>query len=593
MPISASLESKIKGLSDDPGVYLMKDASGVILYVGKAKNLKSRVSSYFQESKDKTSRIELLVRKIYDFEVVITDTEVEALVLECNLIKKYKPRFNIRLKDDKTYPYVRLDLNHPFPRMEYVRKVRRDGARYFGPYVASGQLKDFLRWAQKAFRLRDCSDNEFRNRARPCILYQMGQCSAPCVGLIKEEDYARSVQSVLKLLDGKNNEVLDVMRREMEVAAEREEFELAAALRDRIQHIEALNEEQKITDPEAAYDRDFVHYARSPERGQGVVVVLSVREGRTVGVFQYPFEDVDGSISNTEFLSEFLVQYYLPRYEENPQLLPKEVLMPPIEITPLEISEDPQQAAQVAPPLTEDELTIQEQTKLLSRAMGKRVEFRIPKRGEAAQLVAMVRKTAEHHLSELSTRVSHTMDDLADVQKKLGLRKFPHRIECYDISHFQGEGTVASRVVFIEGKPEKALYRHYHVREVDQPDDFKSLREVLTRRFANDHSMPDLVVIDGGKGQLAQAELIFSELGVVGAELVSIAKARTERSFQDAEVTATMERIFKPNQKNPIMLKPGTGSFRVLTQARDESHRFAITFHRQVRDRRILRGRSD
>jgi excinuclease ABC subunit C len=583
--ISPSLETKIKGLADEPGVYLMKDAAGAILYVGKAKSLRSRVASYFQDSKDKSPKTQLLVRKIVDLEVVLTDTEVEALVLECNLIKKYRPRFNVSLKDDKSYPYVRLDLNHPFPRLEYVRKVRKDGARYFGPYVAAAQIKDVLRWAQKTFRLRDCSDNEFRNRARPCILHQMGQCSAPCVGLISEEQYGANVQRALKLLDGKTDEVVGELKSEMEGAAGREEYELAAELRDRIAKIEEVSQRQKITDPEADFDRDVVHYARASDGLRAVVVLMAVREGRTVGVFQFPFDDIDPAMPDDELVFGFLAQYYVGRYQSTPELLPKEVLMPEIR--------KPESVADVG-----------EQAKLLSRALAKRVDFRVPKRGELAHLVLMVRKTAEQHLAELAANIVSTAEDLADVQRKLDLRRFPHRIECYDISHFQGAGTVASRIVFIDGKPDKQLYRHYHVREVEGVDDFRSLREVLERRFLKathgqgnetPDALPDLVVIDGGRGQLAQAIAIFEELGIIigegGVELVSLAKARTERDFKEAEVAGTMERIFKPNQKNPIALKPGTGAHRVLTRARDESHRFAITFHRSVRDKRSLRTR--
>ncbi|MBI3556724.1 MAG: excinuclease ABC subunit UvrC [Deltaproteobacteria bacterium] len=581
VPNTSPLDSKIKGLAEEPGVYLMKDGGGVILYVGKAKNLKSRVSSYFQDTKDKNPRTELLVRKIIDFEVVLTDTEAEALVLECNLIKKYKPRFNVRLKDDKSYPYVRLDMNHPFPRLEYVRRVRKDGARYFGPFVSAYQIKDILRWAQKAFKLRDCSDNEFRNRSRPCILHQMGQCSGPCVGLIAEPEYHQSINTVLKLLDGKTTEVVKGLKIEMAKAAESEAFELAAELRDRIQQIDEITQQQKISDPEADFDRDIVQFARGARpSAQAVVVVMSVRDGRAVGVFQFPFEDIDPNMPDDEFVFGFMAQYYLGRNEDAPALMPKEVLLPEMEMT--DHSAD----------------SVKAQAALLSKALSRRVDFRVPKRGEAANLVAMVKKTAEYHLGELATKTAQSMDDLIDVQKKLDLRKFPTRIECYDISHFQGEGTVASRVVLVDGKPEKSLYRHYHVHESgggmipsQNVDDFKSMREILGRRFENDHSLPDLVVVDGGKGQLSQAEAIFTELGVIGVELVSLAKARTESDFTDAEITASMERVFKPNQKNPIMLKPGTGAYRVLTQARNEAHRFAITFHRQVRDKRILTGK--
>ncbi|MBI2605165.1 MAG: excinuclease ABC subunit C [Deltaproteobacteria bacterium] len=594
-------DTKLKNLTGDPGVYLMKDASGAILYVGKAKNLRNRVSSYFQENRDLSPRIQLMVGKIADFEVVLTDNEVEALVLEFNLIKKYRPRFNVVFRDDKSYPYVRLDMGHPFPRMEYVRRVKKDGARYFGPYVSAFQIRDVLQWAQKAFRLRDCSDNEFRNRSRPCILHQMGQCSAPCVGYIDEASYAKNIEQVLKLLDGKNDEVVSELESQMENAAREEKFELAGALRDRIRGIEEINQGQKVLDPESAKSRDVVQFARGGDvqfarggsaqfartsgvqfaraRGEetarqgahAVVVVMAVRDGRTVGVFQFPFTDLDPELPDDEFLYEFVTQYYLARHENAPQLLPSEVLLPPA-------AEGKWEGLMV-----------------LSRALGKRMEIRVPKRGEASDLMAMVKKTADYHLLELSTRAANTVEDLIDTQKRLHLHKFPHRLECFDISHFQGEGTVASRVVFLDGKPEKSLYRHYHVETVSGPDDFKSMREILGRRFEaagaariGGNALPDLVIVDGGRGQLAQAVAIFDELGVLGVDLVAIAKARTERDFEGVEVKGSMERIFKPNQKNPIALKPGTGAHRLVTQARDEAHRFAITFHRKVRDKRIL-----
>ncbi len=533
-----------------------------------------------------------MLGKIADFEVVLTDNEGEALVLEFNLIKKDLSRFNVVFRDDKSYPYVRLDMGHPFPRMEYVRRVKKDGARYFGPYVSAFQIRDVLQWAQKAFRLRDCSDNEFRNRSRPCILHQMGQCSAPCVGYIDEASYAKNIEQVLKLLDGKNDEVVSDLGFQMKKASEEEKFELAGALRDRIRSIEEINQGQKVLDPESVKSRDVVQFARSGnvqfarvkggefERhgSHAVVVVMAVREGRTVGVFQFPFTDLDPEMPDDEFLYDFVTQYYLARHENAPQLLPGEVLLPA--------------AAEGK----------WEGILVLSRALGKRMEIRIPRRGEAVELMAMVKKTADYHLLELSTRTASTVEDLIDTQKRLHLHKFPHRLECFDISHFQGEGTVASRVVFIDGKPEKSLYRHYHVETVSGPDDFKSMREILGRRFEahgasssavtpiGGNALPDLVIVDGGKGQLAQAVTIFEELGVLGVDLVAIAKARTERDFESAEVKGSMERIFKPNQKNPIALKPGTGAHRIVTQARDEAHRFAITFHRKVRDKRVLKS---
>ena len=571
-----SLEAKTKNLTTDPGVYLMKSAVGEILYVGKAKNLKARVSTYFQESRDKPLKTELLVRRIVDFDVIITDNEVEALVLECNLIKKHKPKYNVRLKDDKTYPFVRLSTAHPFPRLEYVRRVQKDGARYFGPYVTSFQIKEVLKWAQKTFQLRDCSDNEFRNRSRPCILYQIQECSAPCVGLIDEAAYHANIKQVMHLLEGKTELVLSSLEAQMFAAAEREEFEAAAKHRDQMRYIHDISVQQKLTDPESNYDRDLVHFSRLENSTQGltvtagVVAVMSVREGKVVGVQPFLFDQLDPSIDDTEFLYGFLAQYYLARYEQTPTLLPKEVVLPTVSSERSELG-------------FVDGL---DQSKILARALGNSVQFRHSKRGELVELLAMLKKTCEHHLGELTKKIIYTVDDLIDVQRKLGLRRYPHRIECFDISHFQGEATVASRVVFIEGKPDKSLYRHYHVQSVDRPDDFQSMREILERRFSQTQDgdrWPDVVLIDGGRGQLSQVEAIFREFGVAGVELVSIAKARTKSDFQSTDVVTSLERIFKVNQKNPILLKPGTGAYRILTQARDEAHRFAITFHKNIR----------
>jgi excinuclease ABC subunit C len=597
--VSSPLHTKIKNLTDDPGVYLMKDGTGGVLYIGKAKNLKSRVSSYFQEAAPHGPRIQLMVSKINDFEVVITDTETEALVLECNLIKKYKPKFNIRLRDDKAFPYVRLDVNHPFPRLEYVRRVKKDGARYFGPFVQAAETKQMLTWTRKTFGLRDCSDNEFRNRSRPCILHQIGQCSAPCVGFIDSREYGQGIEFALKVLDGRADEVLKTLRDQMAQAAQAEDFERAAQLRDQIQRITDITAEQKMLDPEGRTNRDVVSLSRDAQGGLAVVALLAVRDGRTVGVFQYPFQDIDSGLSDSEMLFEFLSQYYLSLGQifsvdvssgshlgandsgdelteaPHPVGLPEEVLLPK------QIEADPEFAHSY---------------RLLNGALGRRVEFRCPKRGEAVALLDMVHKTSNHALLDLARQSERSYDDILDVQLKLKLATLPRRIECYDISHFQGEGTVASRVVFIEGRPEKKLYRHYHIETVAGPDDFASMFEVLSRRFSKQEgeggALPDLVVIDGGRGQLAQAVAVFEQLAIAGVELVSLAKARTTGEFSDTEVKATMERVFKPGQKNPIFLKPGTGAFRVLTQIRDEAHRFAINFHRKTRDRKRIGGLS-
>ncbi|MGE4233777.1 MAG: excinuclease ABC subunit UvrC [Bacteriovoracia bacterium] len=568
--VESILSTKIKGLLPKPGVYLMKDANGAVLYIGKAKNLKNRVSSYFHDPQSKGARIHLLVQKIADFEIVLTNNEVEALLLEFTLIKKHKPKFNIRLKDDKSYPYVRVDQEHSFPRLEYVRKVKKDKAKYFGPFVSAYQIKDFLRWAEGAFRLRDCSDAEFKNRSRPCILYQMHRCSAPCVGFVEEQDYSKRIAQVIRLLDGQTDQVVSEIKDQMLKASDAEQFEKAAELRDRIRQIQSLKDDQKIVDLESEENTDYIHFAREASdeitlHGQrAVIVVVSVRRGRVVGVFQFPFEGIP--TSDAEFLLDFLVQYYIERYENAPAILPEQVILPA--------------------PRGEGEFI--EQVKILASAMGKSTEFTVRRADETLDdNLQMAKQTALYHLEQLVSHASSLAEDLVDVQKKLDLKRFPNRIEGFDISHFQGEGTVASRVVFIEGKPEKKLYRHYHIKTVAGPDDFKSMREVLERRFLNDISMPDLILIDGGKGQLAQVEQVLKELGVIvgngSVELVSIAKARTESDFQSSEIKGTQERIFKVNQKNPVLLRPATGSYRVLTQVRDESHRFAVEFHRKIR----------
>lgn len=564
MTVVSPLASKIKDLTEEPGVYLMKERSGEILYIGKAKNLRNRVSSYFQENRGHTARIRLLVRRIEDFDIIITDNEAEALVLECNLIKKHKPRFNVRLKDDKAYPYVRLDVKHSFPRVEFIRRVKKDGARYFGPFISSLQLREVLTWARKTFRLRDCTDNEFRNRVRPCLLYQIQQCSAPCVGYVQEDAYQKSIQYVLQILEGKTKDVLRDLGKEMALASEEEAYEKAAQIRDQMAAIQELERnEQKMIDPESDLSRDVIQMAR--DGSIAVVVILSVRGGKTVGVAQYPLSDLDPELEDSTILFDFLAQYYIERQEKEGTYALEEVLL----------SDESQVSA------------MGDQYRVLRRALNGKIDFRVPKRGEAAELVSLVLKTAQYNLTELQKTKSRGEDDLKNLQMKLNLKNYPRRIECYDISHFQGEGTVASRVVFTEGKPEKELYRHYHVESVEGPDDFASLREILMRRFsAMKTPLPDLVVIDGGRGQLAQAEAVFAELQINGVDLVSLAKARTESDFQSSEVKASLERVFKPNQKNPILLKPGTGAYRVLTHARDESHRFAITFHRKVRDRR-------
>ncbi len=560
---STILSEKLSQLPEEPGVYLMKGERGEILYVGKAKVLKSRVSQYFQSARNLAPRTQLLVSFIRDLDVFITDNETEALILECNLIKRHRPRYNVRLKDDKSYPYVRMDQNHPFPRIEFVRRSVKDGAKYFGPFTSSGRLRELMGVTRRAFRLRDCSDMEFRNRARPCILYQMGQCTAPCVGLIDSEKYNGAVQKALLVLEGRTKEALGKLQAEMEQAAEQELFEDAAILRDQIQMLEQIEnistlDEQKILNPQSELNRDVVGIAR--DKDKAAIVILMMRDGSAQEIKHFNLKDLDPEQPDEQILFESLAQYYINRPKE--MILPEEVLLP--------LQTDPQIAAEYL---------------ILSKALSRRVEFWRPQRGEYRELQDLSSKTAAQTLAGFSQRESKQLDDLQDLQRRLVLRTFPRRMECFDISHFQGEGTVASRVVFIDGKPNKDDYRRYHVRTVDQPDDFASMREILMRRFQNDAAVPDLVVVDGGKGQLSQLLAVLAELNITNLEVVGLAKARTKSNFEEQEVKASSERVFKPRQKNPILLHPGTGAYRMLASLRDEAHRFAINFHRVVRDR--------
>lgn len=567
----AALLEQAHATSTSPGVYLMKDESGVIIYVGKAKNLRNRLGQYFQPAPHESPRTEMMVGRVQRFDIILTETEAEALLLECTLIKKHKPKFNVRLKDDKSYPYLKIQIQNDFPRIEYTRRTLNDGARYFGPFPSAWSARQVMDLLNNTFQLRDCSDNTFRHRSRPCILFQMGKCSGACVAQVSRSQYRDSIDQVVGILEGKTAEIVDELRRGMEDAAEHEDYETAAQYRDQIRNLELVTQTQGAVEAGSERDRDVVGLARKDAEAHGTLI--RIRGGRMVSVQHYRLQNTDPAVTDADLLFDFLSQYYVESEngggrrggasdENAPQLSvtrPKEVLLP------------------VAP----------SDCDLLERVLG--VGIRVADGSVDEQLLNVARTNAEYALEQtLKKPAGHGTQALEEIMEKLHLPRLPHRIECFDISNTQGQDSVASRVVFVDGAPDKNLYRRYKIKTVEGSNDFASMKEVLGRRFSNDESLPDLVVVDGGKGQLSQAVAIMDELGVQGVNVVGLAKARTERDFQASEVKSSHERIFIPNRKNPVPLLPHTGAYKLLVHVRDEAHRFAITYHRQVRHKRSL-----
>jgi excinuclease ABC subunit C len=561
------LLDKAKTLATSPGVYLMKQDSGQVLYVGKAKSLRSRVSSYFQPITHEHPRTELLLQNVIDFEVIHTETENEALVLECTLIKRYKPKYNVRLKDDKTYPYIKISLTEDFPRLEWTRKVNSPKARYFGPFPSALAARTVLRLLTETFRLRDCTDNTFAHRSRACILYQMDQCSAPCVNKISKDDYQHSIEAAIAILDGKSTALLDELKERMMEAAEEERYEDAARVRDQIQSVQLVSQTQSVLDADSRLDQDVFAFERAEANAHGVV--LQVRGGKLIAVKHYNIQNFDGTLGDRELLYDFLAQHALLLSDKTDVIHAKEVLM------------------KEAP----------EDCELLENTLG--IKIRTPETDAQKQLVNVAQTNAKFALDDIKQEKSgHGMGALDEIKHKLDLERIPRRIECYDISNFQGDESVASRVVFIDGAPEKTLYRRYKIKTVKGANDFASMREIFDRRFSKmdlqaGDERPDLVVVDGGKGQLAQAKAIFDELNIQGVDLVGLAKARTESNFQSKEVESSEERIFIPGRVNPIPLYSTTRAYKLLTHIRNEAHRFAITFHRLRRDKKSMRGSAD
>jgi len=573
----------VKEAPTSPGVYLFKDLdsedpkdgkkgkNAKILYIGKAKNLKNRLTSYFQPKRHESPRTEMLVNRIRQFEVILTETETEALILECTLIKKHKPKFNVRLKDDKAYPYIRVNMEDEHPRLEWTRRVKKDGTRYFGPFTSAGAARQVMQLLTEALLLRDCSDNTFRHRSRPCILYQMKKCSAPCVQKISSEDYKAQVQEAVRVLEGKDSKILTQLHEKMNAASKQEEFEQAAYYRDQIQHFQVVTQTQGMINATQQQNHDVIGLARksADDSSEAQGCVLHIRGGKLLSVKHFQLQNTDEEVADEKLLSDFLAQYYLD-LEKN-----------------LKIDDSTHKGVYVSWPEKVLVPFTPEGHELIEKTL--HLPIILPESKEEEQLIQVAKTNARHALDQKKKPHSHGAKALEEIQKKLHLERIPQRIECYDISNTSGDEPVASRVVFIDGAPDKNLYRRYKIKTIKGANDFAMMKEVLSRRFLNKtEEHPDLVVVDGGKGQLSQAVEIFEELNIQGVAAVGLAKARTESDFKSKEIKSSNERIFIPNRKNPVPLMPHTLAYKLLTHIRDEAHRFAINYHRKLRSKKSL-----
>ncbi len=559
--------AKILGVAPSrPGVYLMKDQKGSIFYIGKAKDLHKRMLQYINPTSDSRFFVQILHRILAEVEFILTASEKEALILESNLIKDRKPRFNVRIKDDRNHLSLRMDIRQDFARLDLVRKREKDGALYFEPYHAAGKARTMLRLVNKFFVLRNCSDSMFKNARRPCLRYQMGHCLAPCSLPVSREDYMKEVRKVRLLLEGKKDLLLSELQTQMKDAAEKQYYERAAVVRDQINAVETTLEKQVMEVPQSV-EWDVLGFHREGELAE--FAVMQIRNGRMMGRQTYSARGY--ALDDATLLSRFIQEYYP---SVNP--MPREILLSHV---------------------PEGEQSLIEH---ILEGKQARVEFVVPQRGRKRRLLEIARENAENTFKERQSAGRERSAILERLQRKLSLPSRPERMECCDISVMQGSGAVGSIVCFMEGLPEKSEYRHYSIKGQDHNDDFAMMHEVLSRRFRRgmeEGNLPDLLVVDGGKGQLNIALEVARELGVSGMGIIGLAKSRWKDSVghgQEArEVEGrwqTPERVFLPRVKNPLILKPGTGDLLMLQRLRDEAHRFAIEFHRKTRRKQTLRS---
>jgi len=563
-----NIEEELKKLPDKPGVYLMKDKDDQIIYVGKAVSLKKRVRQYFQSSKNHTPKVNAMVKNIAEFEYIITDTEVEALILEANLIKKHKPKYNILLRDDKQYPYIKITTNEKFPRVMKTRRIVKDGAKYFGPYTSVGAVNDTLEIINNLYPLRTCNMNFNKNekRQRPCLNYYIGKCLGPCYYDVDENDYMEMIDEIIMFLNGKEEKLIEIMENKMKEAAKKLDFENAAKYRDKINSLNLMLEKQKIVSTTAMVDQDIIGVATGID--EACVQIFFVRGGKITGREHFILTDTEYQ-SRSDIISSFIKQFYI-----GTSYVPKEIL----------VEEEFEDIDAVA--------------SWLSEKRGSKVNVKIPKRGEKNLLIEMVRKNAIDMLDKYGEKMKRKIEGnekaLNELKEALNLSNMPRRIEAFDISNIQGVESVGSMVVFENGQPKKSDYRRFKIKTVVGPDDYGSMEEIIFRRFnrgLEEKDMiekniisvesfsvfPDLIMIDGGKGQVNVAKKVLKNFGI-NIPVCGLVKDDFHRTraitYEDEE----------------IVLPSNSESFKLITRIQDEAHRFAITYHRSLRDKKLIKS---
>ena len=550
------LRERLKALPESPGVYLMRDLQTRVIYVGKALSLRNRVPNYFQAGSVLPEHIRAMVERVYEFDVITTANEKEALVLECTLIKRYRPRFNIRLRDDKNYLYIKLPVAEDFPRIYTVRRPANDGAKYWGPYTHALALRTTLKTVRRVIPFRSCKDTEFALH-RPCFYYHLNLCAAPCAGFVSKDQYHEQLAQVALFLDGRSDHVVKRLREQMAAAAGALDYESAARYRDRLQAMQTMTERQKMQ-ALGRLDQDLFGLARSD--GQGSVQVFAVREGKLSGSENFDLVGLDKDQTNSDILNAFVSQYYASATH-----IPKDIFVP--ETLP-------------------DREVIEQ---WLSERRGSHVTVKVPQRGKQRELLQQAAANAQETMRQMRIKLDYDADRTAallnDLQEQLALPRLPVRIECYDISNIQGKYPVGSMVVFENGRPKPAHYRHFKIKTIQGANDFAMLQEVLQRRFARRtmqaeegtpeepsfSQLADLVLIDGGKGQLSAAREVMERMGLGEVPIFGLAKQQEE--------------LFRVHQTDPIRLPLDSAALFLVQRVRDEAHRFAITFHRVVRKR--------
>lgn len=548
------IQEQLKKLPAEPGVYLMKDKDDKIIYVGKAISLKNRVRQYFQSSKNHSSKVKSMVKNINSFEYIITDSELEALILECNLIKKYRPKYNVLLRDDKTYPYIKVTVNEDYPRVLKVRKVIKDKAKYFGPYTNVEAVNDTLEVIRNIYPIRTCNidiEKAINNKVRPCLNYHIKRCVGPCTGNVSKEEYNKMIEEILLFLSGKEEKLIEILKEKMNKCAMDFNFEDAAIYRDKINSLQEMLQKQKIDIATGDINQDVIAMAYNDE--EACVQAFFIRHGKIVGREHFILEGVMEATKES-ILGSFVKQFYL-----NAEYIPKEIII----------------EAEI-----EDQVVLEE---WLSNIKGQKVTIRVPQKGEKKSLIQMVKKNAIEYLEKFSSlnkrKYERSEGALIELAEILGLEKPPKRIESFDISNIQGVDSIGAMVVFTDGKKDKKEYRRYKIKTVEGPNDYDSMAEVLERRIQRDN-YPDLILLDGGKGQVSAVQKVFDKYGV---EIPLWGMFKDDRHRTKGLISS----------KKEIVLDKTSNLYRFVASIQEEVHNYAISYHRSLRDKSLTKSTLD